>query len=65
MKEKINPQGSLLVVVIVKNATLSFPNCKNFVAKSKQFIHIGMENTMALKHHSQFKYVYNPRSPIQ
>jgi hypothetical protein len=49
---------------MVNNSTLSSPNCKNFVAKSKQFTHSGMgtmENIVALKYHSPSMYVHNTR----
>jgi hypothetical protein len=52
--------GSFLKVVMDKLNTLASPNCCDFVSGSKRFLpsRMGtMDNIMALKNHSAFKFV--------
>jgi hypothetical protein len=54
--------GSSLQFVMDKFSTLASPNCQNFVSGLKRFVCSGMgtmDNIMALKNHSSFKYVHN------
>jgi hypothetical protein len=60
--------GSSLQVVMDKFNTLASPNCRNFVSGSKRFLRSGMEtmdNIMAFKDHSAFKFVHGSRFPGQ
>lgn len=52
--------------VMDKFSTLVSPNCMNFVAGSKWFVHnrMGIMNSiMALKDHFGFKFVHDSRFP--
>ena len=51
-----------------KFSTLASPNYRNFVSGSKRFVCSGMgrmDSIMALKDHSDFKYVHGSRFPGQ
>ena len=60
--------GSSLEVVMDKFSTFVSPNCCNFISGSKRFVRSGMgmmDSIMALKDHSDFKYVHDSRLPGQ
>ena len=73
LKSPSNNEGHYLVglsleVVMDKSSTLTSPNCRNFISGFKCFAHSGMgkmDNIMALKDHSGFKYVNGSRFPGQ
>jgi hypothetical protein len=47
-----------------KFATLSSPNCRNFVVDARRFVCSGMDtidSIMALKENSKFKYIHDNR----
>jgi hypothetical protein len=60
--ERHHLAGLSLKFVMDKFSILASPNCRNFVSDSKRFVHSGMstmDNIIALKDHSGFKYVHD------
>jgi hypothetical protein len=66
--EKHHIQGISLKNVMDKFATLSSPNCRNFVASARRFVCNIMDiidSIMVLKDNAKFKYIHDSQFPSQ